>query len=204
MNEGRFSDKTLLNADDFTRFWSKYYKYVVKDENGKDDISYIEELNLNNNLTEQNIKRLLRWKDPHMLTEKIQSGKKKGSNNKKVEEVLENFENINNFRVGKISKDDFKRITESIFKTGVVWRIFLFHIARPHEYPIADQNVFRAFFVLNDNKKDPTKADWDDYIKYKEFFFKIVELAKFNSVNEMKKVDDALFEFGKFLKKYNR
>lgn len=214
LDKSKFFDKVLINAEDFINVWRKYYNYVVKDENGK-DILYIEDLNLNNNLTEQNIKRLLRWKDPHMLTEKIQSGKNEGSNNKKVEEVLKNFKNINDFRFGKISEDDFKGVTENIFKTGIVWRIFLFHISRPLEYPIADQNVFRVFFLLNDIKKDPTKAKWEDYIEYKKFFFDIAKYAGIidhelegneknirNIVERLKKVDDALFEFGKFLKKY--
>ncbi len=125
LDKNKVSDKDLINTKEFIEFWKQYYKYVVKDEKDK-DISYIEELNLNNNLTEQNVKRLLRWKDPHRLTEKIQSGNNEGSNNKKVEEVLKNFKNINDFRVGKISEDGFKGITENIFKTGVVWRVFLF------------------------------------------------------------------------------
>jgi len=211
MNESEFSNNKLENAENFIEFWSKYYKYAVKDESEK-YISYIEELNLNSNLTEQNVKRLLRWKDSHMLTDKIRSGANAGNDNDRVMRVLNELKSLNDFRHGRIPETDFFKKVKDIFPNGFVWQVFLFHIARPSKYPIADQNVFRAFFILKDIKKDPTKADWDDYIEYKNFFFDIAKSVEpqgdekniRNIVEKLKKLDNALFEFGKFLKRYNR
>jgi hypothetical protein len=74
LDKSKFWDSDLRNAKEFVKFWSKYYSYEIKAIKSGDSISYINELNLKNDLTEQNVKRLLRWKDPRMLTEKILSG----------------------------------------------------------------------------------------------------------------------------------
>ena len=86
----QFEEFDLNRAEQFVNYWSKhYYSSTVKVFDGNEVIHYINELNFGNNLTEQNIKRLLRWKDPRMLTEKILSGSNKGKENKKVLRVIE-------------------------------------------------------------------------------------------------------------------
>ena len=214
LNVKQFGEFDLTRAKQFVDYWSKQYSYdSVKAFDSDEVIDYIDELNLGNNLSEQNVKRLLRWKDPRMLTEKILSGPRKGSENKKVMKVIEKREQINKFRRGEIGVNDFKNETEKIFPNGFVWRIFLFHIARPFEYPIADQNVFRAF-----SKQKLTKIpeNWDGgYQQYRDYFFQIaissgiiVEKRKGHEsdikeiVKRLKRVDDALFAFGQFLSSY--
>ena len=110
-------------------------------------------------MTDQNIKRLLRWKDHRRLTEKILSGPNEGKENKKVLSVIKKTDSINKFRQGKINEKEFKIETEKIFPSGFVWQIFLFHITRPFEYPIADQNVFRTFST---QKHTAIPEDWED------------------------------------------
>ena len=142
----QFEEFDLNSVKQFVNYWSKHYSYdTIKAFDSDEVIHYVNELNLGNNLTEQNIKRLLRWKDPWMLTEEKKSEPKKGKKNKKVLSVIEKTDYINKFRQSKINEKEFKTETEMIFPSGLVWQIFLFHIARPFEYPIADQNVFRAF-----------------------------------------------------------
>jgi hypothetical protein len=214
LNVKQFGEFDLTIAKQFVDYWSKQYSYdSVKAFDSDEVIDYIDELNLGNNLSEQNVKRLLRWKDPRMLTEKILSGPRKGNENKKVLKVIEKREQINKFRRGEIGVNDFKNETEKIFPNGFVWRIFLFHIARPFEYPIADQNVFRDFST---QKLTKTPEDWDGgYQQYRDYFFQIaisldiiVEKPKGHEsdikeiVKRLKRVDDALFAFGQFLSSY--
>ncbi len=209
----QFEEFDLNSAEQFVNYWSKHYFYdTIKAFDSDEVIHYINELNLGNNLTEQNIKRLLRWKDPRMLTEKKLSEPNKGKENKRVLSVIEKTDSINKFRQSKINEKEFKTETEMIFPSGFVWQIFLFHIARPFEYPIADQNVFRAFST---QKHTAIPEDWDGYTYYMDHFFQIaissgIIAKKPNGhesdikeiVKKLKTVDDTLFAFGQFLSSY--
>lgn len=214
LDKSKFGDSDLTNAKEFVEFWSKYYSYAaIKAFNSEDSISYINELNLRNDLTEQNVKRLLRWKDPRMLTEEILSVHNKGEKNKRVKRVLDKLRSLNDFRNGRIDENSFLKIVRNIFPNGLIWPVFLFHIARPYEFPIADQNVFRAFSIQTNNK---IPEDWEGYKEYKGFFFDVAKSAGIierqprgneNNIPEivsaLKKVDNALFIFGKFLNSYD-
>jgi len=213
LNVKQFEEFDLYRAKQFVDYWSnKYQNDSVKAFNSTEVIDYVEELNLESNLSEQNIKRLLRWKDPRRLTEKILSGPDEGKDNKKVLKVIENIDWFNKFRQGKIGEEEFKIKTKVIFPNGFVWQIFLFHIARPFEFPIADQNVFRAFST---QKHTMEPIDWGGYKDYIDYFFQIakssgisVEKPKGHEsdlkeiVKKLKNVDNALFAFGQFLRSY--
>jgi len=145
ISEKQLRDFDLTNAKQFVQYWGKPYSYAsVKDYNTKKDIDYIEELNLGNSLSGQNIKRLLRWKDPRMLTEKILSGPNEGKDNLKVLKVLDKRNSINRFRKGNMGAEEFKTTTEKIFPNGFVWQIFLFHIADHLSFPLQ----IEMFFIL--------------------------------------------------------
>jgi len=214
LNVKEFKKFDLNEAKKFVDYWSEKYSYEVKALNSDEAIDYVNELSIKNELSEKNIKKLLRWKDPIRLTEVIQSGKNEGKKNKSVLKVIEKKNHINEFRKGKMSKKEFKAVTENVFPNGFVWPIFLFHIARPFEYPIADQNVFRAFST-HKNKK--ISKDWELYKQYINYFFQIsissgiiTEKPKRHEPNikeiikELKKVDEALFAFGQFLDSYGK
>lgn len=64
LDKNKFGDSDLTNAKEFVEFWSNYYHYEVEAFKSKEHISYLDELNLRNDLTTQNVKRLLRWNDP--------------------------------------------------------------------------------------------------------------------------------------------
>lgn len=198
----------VLNPDDFrvldtnciSRFvecWERYY--------GGDDPEYFAALNLGNDLAEQNIARLLRWKDPRFLTHP----KKDGEPNPSVVRVLAKTASINRFRNGDLTADDFGKITQRIFPTGIIWQLFLFHLARPTDWPIADQNVFRSYSVLfNASVPDSINA----FRAYAEAFQKLAatlrsaigiddaDLGRVVAAN--KRLDNAL-AFGQFLAKYD-
>lgn len=210
LDKNKFGDSDLANAKEFIEFWSNYYHYEVKVFGSEDNISYLDELNLKNDLTKENVKRLLRWKDPHMLTEDILSGPNKGRKNDRVMRVLNKLKSLNHFRYGRIDENSFLKIVEDIFPYGLIWSVFLFHIARPYQFPIADQNVFRAFSIQT-NSEIP--EDWEGYKEYKKFFFNVAKSAGVidrqprgneNNLSEivsaLKRVDNALFIFGQCLR----
>jgi hypothetical protein len=66
LNQKAFADNSLENIEDFVSCWSFFYKETPSDRSG-DPIHYLEELYLNENLTEENIRKLLRWKSPRHL-----------------------------------------------------------------------------------------------------------------------------------------
>ena len=163
-------------------------------------------LNLNHRLTSLNVRKLLLWKAPIYLG-KFKKGKTF------LRRSVKHLDSINMFRYHKMDEDDFYDLTENIFKTGIVWRAYLFHIARPWEFPIADENVFNTFKTITKNE---VPGNWREYLEYKNFFFKVAETAGIisapigkdknvssNIVRKLKKVDNAFFIFGKFLFDYS-
>lgn len=205
----KFTDFDLAKAEEFVGFWANYYSSKTKIHESNEVISYIKELNLRNELTRENVARLLRWKDPRMLTGKTHKSLVM------VNRVLDKLEDINRFRFrkDKIGEEKFLENVKAIFPTGFIFPVFLFHIARPYEYPIADRNVFMSFSILTNNE---IPEDWKGYKNYKDFFFKVAKSAGYiktpptgnesnicEIVAALKKVDNALFVFGKFLIAYD-
>jgi hypothetical protein len=192
----------LTDAPQFVEFWNRFYGYEAKlAEDDKQRIDYFSELNIANDLNEENTRRLLRWKDPRFLTDP-----KKGSNqpNEKVRKVIQNLPIINDFRNGQKTEVEMRRTAERIFESPtVVWRVFLLHIAKPHVYPIADQNVFRSY-CLHTGRPEP--QTWEDYADYRNYFGQIADTmviaGTLENIRQLKKIDNALYVFGQFLAAY--
>src|SRR5579863_10273224 len=166
----------LRNARDFVAFWNRFYGYEATLPNEEHRIDYFSELNLGSDLSEQNVRRLLRWKDPRFLTD---PKKGNGQPNEKVRKVLESLSVINSFRRGEKTEDQMKRAAENIFGSRtIVWRALLLHIARQYMYPIADQNVFRSY-SLHTGKPEPEAWEgYADYINYFEHIADTLEIAR--------------------------
>jgi hypothetical protein len=81
-----------------------------------------------------------------------------------------------------------------------ILRVCEFH----HVLPIADQHVFRA----SRHKQLEGKQDWDTCQSYRAYFQQIAEAVGVDltveNVPELKRIDNALFEFGKFLSTCDR
>jgi len=202
LNSSDIASFDLKNARDFVTFWNRFYAYeVTLPEDEKQRIDYFSELNLGSDLSEQNVRRLLRWKDPRFLTDPT-----KGTNqpNKKVRRVLESLPIINGFRRNEKTEDEMRLAVEGIFESPtIVWRAFLLHIAKPHIYPIADQNVFRSYCLHTAN---PEPQTWQSYADYSDYFAQIADemgtTRTLENTREVKRIDNALFVFGQFLKEY--
>jgi hypothetical protein len=74
----------LSNASEFVEFWSQFYSYRVTVFGSEQEIDYFSKLNIGNDLTAENVRRLLRWKDWQRLSERILSGPNKGQENPRV------------------------------------------------------------------------------------------------------------------------
>lgn len=194
----------LSKASEFVEFWSRFYDYRATVLGSEQEIDYFSELNVGDDLTAENVRRLLRWKDEQMLSERILSGPNQGQENPRVTRVLANLSAINKFRNDQSANGELLQTLVGIFPNGVVWGAFLLHIAKPHVYPIGDQNVFRAW-SLHTGLKD--KQDWKTYADYRDYFKKIATALgiteTIGNVRELKRIDNALFVFGQFLKAYH-
>lgn len=207
LTKENFSILDKSKATDFVNYWSKHYQYKIKKYNSNDEIDYFSELNLNSNLSEDNLRNLLRWKDPKYLTEIIMSGPKKGEENERVRKVINEISSLNQFRNSSITESEFKNKSKYLFPGGVIWEIFIFHICKPLKYPIADQHVFRSYDLHTGCHK---QISWEKYNEYKNYFQDIKDsycqsIENLNgNIEIQKKIDNALFPFGQFLLKYNK
>lgn len=206
LSKSDFKEFNITNVNSFVECWSKYTNAPANEFGSKKSIDYFSELNLGGELSESNVKKLLRWKDTKYLTEIIQSGDSKGQENPRVLKVLENIDSINQFRNGIICQESFEKITEKIFKTGVVWRAFLYHISKPLEYPILDQHVYRVYrYHVKSNKSEEKLVDINQYIEYCDYFKKLVnEYRAINDIYKLKSLDSALMAYGQFLNRYDK
>ena len=200
----KFSDSNPENIVEFVEFWSHFYAGgAIKIANEKKPIEYVTELNIGNDLTEENIIRLLRWKSPRHLTHIKLSGKNKGLPNPKIDKILSNRDKLNKFRNLRITPEEFENIVDEFFSYGIVYKAFIFHICRPLEYPIADQHVFRAYKF---HCQKELLEDWSGYRKYIKYFKKLIQayepLVKRNQLGSRQKLDQALMVYGQFLSEY--
>src|SRR3972149_7726689 len=209
-----FANNDYSNVREFINFWRQYYKNnppSIINEGGKEidkKINYIKELNIGGDLTKDNVARLLRWKMWRTYTHPKNNN---GITNTKVTTVLGRIQTLNQFRRGKLNEDSFKQIAEQLIKTNGTMLIFLFHICRPSEYPIADRNVFRAFYLL-ERKLQRDTVTWETYKNgYIIFFQRIAKeyCGRPNTgedityIKTLKEIDEGLMSFGQFLGKYD-
>ena len=210
----------LKDAADFVWFWSrfdcKFDPVVVDEETGEgleEEIDYVKELNIGKSLTKENVKRLLRWKDAYEYTHIILHGSDRGQENDRVRRILDRLSILNKFRAGKINEEAFKTATGRMVLTGHSMRVFLFHITRPHEYPLADQNILRTFSCHTGTTvggEVDFKRYWAVYKKYQLYFRNIanardITLKKTptrNYIECLTQIYSALRAFGKFLREY--
>ena len=201
LNSFEIAKFDLTNAVTFVDFWSQFYKDDSKDVDGT-EIDYFKELSIGNSLSPENVRKLLRWKDPRMLTH---PNKETGKDNPDVLKVLDKIAKLNQFRDEQITEADFRRTADDIFRTGMVWKAFLFHVAKPHMYPIADVNVLAVWSLHTGLKNQGT---WETYGQYRDYFNRIADEIKVSqtsaNIRRLKKIDNALIEFGRFLLAYYR
>jgi len=183
----------VADARAFVDFWN-----FISTE---DHSIYFKELNVGNDLTEDNVRGLLRWKDSRWAAERL----KNGAPNPKVVRVLKSLSVINQFRNDQITEDEMRRTADQVFPSGAVWKFFLLHIAKPHIYPLADVNAFRVCALHGRETKEP--YTWKTYETYCDYFGLIAETLgverTIENIRSLKRIDNALVKFGQFLGAYS-
>jgi hypothetical protein len=197
----------------FVECWERYYqdRRVTYRESDL-PINYMQELNVAGLLSDDNLVHLLRWKDPRLLTHPLVSENRRGTENPRVKRVLAERTAINDFRQQRMSTEDFAEVMARVFPSdGIVYRLFLFHIARPLDWPIADQNVFRAFAAMYDMGVPETIEEFqEEYIKrFDRLASRLRSKLRVDQADRLavltvnKRLDSALMMFGKFLSRYD-
>ncbi|MBU9714127.1 hypothetical protein [Evansella tamaricis] len=93
---------------------------------------------------------------------------------------------------------------------AIVIPSFVLHILNPKVYPLYDQHVERAkrTFLAEDLNKDARTLTLENYQSYQAFFKEFVEGVPnkdgLDDIQHIKQVDEALWSFGKFMKKKRR
>jgi len=219
-------NRIQVTVNEFVDYWKEFYHDnvpIVTDDGDVQNeiINYIDEIHIENDLTDENIKRLLRWKDPARRRHVYLTGERRGDPNPNVNAVMAASLQMNIFRNAddedEQAEQEFRDVTGLIFAGGTVLRAFLFHICKPWKYPIIDQHSARAADYLTENqysfeiyfKERNLEVNWGLFQTYRLFFFNIVQQCFANIgddhrnrqyVESLKQVDNALFAFGKFLK----
>ncbi len=176
--------KEHVSITQFINFWSSYYIYA-KIEN-----YYIKNIN-KKVFDSETLNALFMWKNGSVL-----SKKKKDSLNKNIIRKIEIINSLKN-------KFDFDLFKKEFKNVSVIWKIFLLNLIKPKTYPIFDQHVFRAMKFIKfskieevpNNDREKEEVYFDEYI---DFFNKIK--AELPRDFDNKKIDEALWSFGKFLK----
>ena len=174
-----FNWKTTPSS--FVTSWSQLYSYPME---------HLYEGNIHKRVFSiVDIAQLYEWKNGRRL-----SRRKQATFDTKI---IAKLNRINDFKQ-ELYISEFRNVFADI---STIWKLFLLHIIAPGTYPIFDQHVFRAYkylttrmlqeIPLSNNQKD------DIYFQYYLPFFNGMVTS---SSQPRKKVDEALFTFGRFLK----
>jgi len=172
-----------LDWKEFIRFWSRFYS----DSQNRDNEFYNPYIGNEGLLRDNSLRNLWRWK--------MQGFFKYKKSQKALKSMEEKKEIIVNFRKSKSNFDDMYNFSREIFRSGIVYSIFLIHICKPEEYPIFDQHTFRSFNFITKKEFGSKPKDKEDYLKYKRFIFRVNKEYKI----DLRDIDKALMAFGQFL-----
>lgn len=161
------------NRDMFVDFWDTLYL-------GYDEDFYRE--NISQPLTPDRIQRWFKWKNGSTL-----SAKKA----KTILRYLAPEEQV----TADTATDQIVAFLNR--EGGAIWRIFWLHLQHPARFPIYDQHVHRAmaFIQGSDNSEIPSY----DPTKVRTYLGSYVEFFNSFALIDRRRVDRALWAFGKFL-----
>lgn len=190
MNHVRFGFQKCSESD-FISFWERFYQDLDK--------KYENHIKHDGSLEAIDIRHLLEWKNQSKLS------RPKMKVARKAENELNRFRELRSLpEITPKDESDFWETVSWMVKSGTAWKAFLFHIARPSEYPILDQHVVRAYYYLTagERKEIPKNATKEEYLElvtsYRTFFRNL----KVVSGKSDRQIDRALLCFGQFLKRY--
>lgn len=159
------------SIEQFVDYWSRQYKYSPPEK------LYV--LNIGKPLTEQSIMELFEWKNGMPLSESKKDSIKLNYKPEFTGNVEERY--LNHKQPG-----------------GAIWNIFYLHCLDNNKWPIFDQHCYRAMMYIKERKIQKLQNNAEKYYFYKNSYIDFFQSAA--CLAEPRKVDKALFAFGKFLK----
>lgn len=168
------------NMEDFVTFWSQCYEY--NNEKVYDD-------NIRGDIDKDKLNNLFKWKNGYRLSKR------------KLKSIQKNFI----ARLDELSQldknADAKQCLEKFNHGGAIWRIFFLHCWNQKAFPIYDQHVHRAMEFIE--KGIPGEIPSGDEKKIDSYLNMYIPFHKQFEKFDHRKVDKALWAFGKFLKESN-
>ena len=177
----------IIKSEDLNSFvdsWSKLYSFTNE---------HIYKNAISKKVFEiDDVQNLYQWKNGMILSELKQ---------KSLEENIISKLSIINYLKNDFDLETFK--TE-FKKLSAVWKIFLLHIIKPHQYPIYDQHIHRTFLFIHDEDYS-TLSNTSINNKEKELFYfeRYLPFIEKQNIKDLKKLDEAFFAFGQFLNTRN-
>ncbi|MDQ0156532.1 hypothetical protein [Robertmurraya andreesenii] len=186
----KFEPISPIDQKQFIEYWAELYNYDPKHPlcNKLYDENIIKE-----EYSEKDIFALYAWKNGMALSKKKAEA---------VKQIVLNLDRINELK--KSNQTDL--YSSLYFIPDGVWKLFLLHIINPAYYPIFDQHTYRAYqYIKSDmilempkDKSIMIKFYLNDYIPFIHEYIQDsdYDLRRMN----IRKMDKALFAFGRFLK----
>lgn len=179
MNFPKLSFEWETAVHDFIEFWSAFYNYP------KEHL-YSERIQ-KSEFRDDDIEKFFEWKNGTPLSQK-----KKAS----LKRISDKIHIINRLK----ADFDIETFEKEFHSIAAIWKIYLLHLIVPQTYPIFDQHVCRAFYLLTENKlkEIPITNKSKEILYFRHYVGFFSSLA--NGRILRKKIDEALWAFGKFLK----
>lgn len=173
---------TNSNFETFIDYWSKLYIYPLE---------HLYNGNISKKTFEvDDIQDLMKWKNGMNLSSQKQ---------KSVDEkIIPKIDIINDLKKSK----DFKieDVNKEFDNLSFVWKIFILHIIKPKSYPIYDQHINRAYNFITGKEYRSISHSISDKKKEIFYFGEYLPFIKELNYKPLKKLDEAFFTFGKFIK----
>ncbi len=164
--------------NDFVEFWSARYPT-------KNEPAY--QANIGKPLTKQRLLILFEWKNNGPIAKQ------------KLASIHRNYIDT---RPAPPTLGDLRAIETFITQPGgAIWRIFWLHCHAPSQYPIFDQHVYRAMCRLEVGR--PEEIPTTNTAKAKAYVEQYLPFHAAFKYPNAKKIDEALWSYGKYLKEKN-
>lgn len=177
-----FKYKKTDTYDEFIEFWSDYYIYLVNDKLYSDRIN-------NTRFTQSDIQALFEWKNGMKVNEHP-------TKQISIDKVKSRIKVVNRLK----TDFDLTLFENTFCDIGAIWQIFLLHVIQPTQFPIFDQHVYRAHIFLTQQKLEEISNNQKQKLEYyHNSYIPYFDGIKTN-ITDLRKIDAALWAFGKFLK----
>jgi len=167
-----------VTESDFIEFWSAWYPTNNEP---------VYQANIGKPLTKKRLLTLFKWKNNGPIAKH------------KLESIYRNY--INTKPVPP-AHDDLHAIKSFITQPGgAIWRIFWLHCYNPTQYPIFDQHVYRAMRRLEVGHAEEIPTT--NTAKARAYVVQYLPFHATFKYKNAKKIDEALWSYGKYLKGKN-